>query len=281
MSASTLRPPPNPDELMHRYFDAEHAGLEPDPLFRRRLRGAVMNRYVAHREGLVASPERRSQMGALGRACLYASVALALSVGGTMAASRGAVPGDILYPVKLELEALRMQTFPERFHDDLVVYALTERIAEFGRLVQDGDWAHAAGLVPPIQDGYAAVAALDIELDGTDPAPPSVAVLQALTERLPEPAQQTIEWVLEAPLAEPAPQAVPAAVPAAGIRPLDPMPSTPAATDTKGGQGNHNDNALESPGHLKDDGSPATGRGAEQGGPNRGDGSLANGPTQP
>lgn len=181
-----------PDELVRRYVERARADLEPDPLFRRRLRGIVTNQFVAAREGLAQPVARPTQMGKLGRACLYASFALAMSVGGALAASRGAVPGDLLYPMKLEVEAIRIETFPQEFRDDLLVYVLSERTAELGRLVEEGRSEDAAALVETIGARYREVAALGIAAE-SDELRSSLAVLDVINDRLPARAQAAIE----------------------------------------------------------------------------------------
>jgi hypothetical protein len=204
----------SPDEVVRRYVERVRADLQPDPLFRRRLRGVVTNQFVAAREGLSEAPVRASRMGRLGRACLYASFALTMSLGGALAASRGAIPGELLYPVKLQVEAIRLETFPEAFHDDLLVYALSERIAEFGRLVEEGDIRRAAALAETIGAGYHELATMGIDIDSAE-LHSSLAVLHALSNRLPAPAQAAVERAIqEAPgLAEGLPDPVPASTP--------------------------------------------------------------------
>ena len=198
---STLRPPPtSSDEAVRRYLLTVRAGIEPDPLFRRRLRGLVVNRHVAVREGLERPAVTRSgarAMGALGRACLYASVAIAASVGGTMAASQGALPGDAIYPLKRQVEALRLQALPVTFHDDLAVYTLSERIHEMTRLVEAGDTAAAAALVPAVEAGYARLVELGVGTERSEVLEARMVVLDALHERLPASAQAAIEQAME------------------------------------------------------------------------------------
>jgi hypothetical protein len=186
----------SPDDVVRRYVARVRADLEPDPLFRRRLRGVVTNRFVAAREGLGEPARGSSRMGRLGRACLYASFGLAMSVGGALAASRGSVPGDALYPLKLQVEAIRLETFPEAFRDDLMVYALSERMAEFGRLVEEGELARAAGLAETIAAGYHELAGMGITVDAPE-LRSSLAVLDLLSDRLPAPAQAAIERAIK------------------------------------------------------------------------------------
>jgi hypothetical protein len=195
----SLRPPPlASDEAVRRYLVAIRAQLEPDPLFKRRLRGVVVNHFVAAREG-VAQPERRaSGMGRIGRACLYASVALALSVGGVMGASRGALPGELLYSVKLQMEDLRVAILPAHLQDDLAVSRLSERINELGRLTAAGDWFHAASLAGAISDGYHELDALgvtDVAAEGM--LAQRLEVLEGLMDRLPPEAEAAIDRAMQ------------------------------------------------------------------------------------
>jgi len=192
----SMRPPPiASDAALRRYLEIVRAELEPDPLFRRRLRGLVTNQFVATREGTASAARLPSRaMGRLGRGCLYASVAVAMSVGVTMAASQSAIPGDPLYPVKLRIEELRVAALPAGFQDDLAVYALTERINELGQLAQAGEVERAEALAAVIQDQIVAIAAMDIAPEAENALLASrLEVLDALVERLPPKAQQAIE----------------------------------------------------------------------------------------
>ncbi|HEX5579401.1 MAG TPA: hypothetical protein VFY43_07025, partial [Candidatus Limnocylindria bacterium] len=66
--------------------------IKPDPLFQRRLRGQVVNQYVATREGMVAAtkPVRlpRRSLSVLGRGMLYASLLTAVSATAVGAAAQ-------------------------------------------------------------------------------------------------------------------------------------------------------------------------------------------------
>lgn len=195
----SLRPPPlASDEAVRRYLMAIRAQLEPDPLFKRRLRGVVVNHFVAAREGVAQPARRASGMGRIGRACLYASVALALSVGGVMGASRGALPGELLYSVKLQMEGMRVAILPAHLHDDLAVARLSERINELGRLTAAGDWMHASSLASAISDGYDELEALGV----TDRAAEGMLaqrleVLEGLLDRLPPQAEAAIQRAID------------------------------------------------------------------------------------
>lgn len=190
---------PAVEELLRRHFEAFGDRLDPDPLFRRRLRSHVLNRFVAAREGLTAMPDQRQPgMGKLGRASLYALVGLAMSVTSAMAASQAALPGDVLYPVKRQIEALRMELLPSHYHDDLAMWALSERVNELGRLAEAGHWERAAAMAGPIGEAYADL----IELTGGEqeirgPLARRIEVLVGLLTQLPPQAQAAIERALD------------------------------------------------------------------------------------
>ena len=191
----TIRPPAVlSDEAIERYLTEIRAQLDPDPLFRRRLRGVVMNQYVAGREGMVAAPRRRG-MGRLGRAVLYASFTLALSATTVLAASREALPGDPLYALKRQVEDLRFQVLQADLHDDLAAYTLAERIDELARLAERGDWALVESLAIMVERDFAAfVASTDA---GTESSDKYLTVLNGLLDRLPDPARDAVEAVID------------------------------------------------------------------------------------
>jgi hypothetical protein len=140
--------------------------IQPDPLFRRRLRSVVVNRYVAAREGLVpVHREHRGsrQMGRLGRSVLYASVLTALGVSAVGAASQESLPGDALYGVKLQLEEIRMQIAPPGLRDDLAELALDERLEEVELLASAGRW-------DLVRAAAGSAAAAEARLDALRPA---------------------------------------------------------------------------------------------------------------
>jgi hypothetical protein len=192
----TIRPPAIlSDEAVNRYLAAIRAEIRPDPLFRRRLRGEVVNRYVAAREGIGARPERRS-MGTLGRGVLYVTFTLAVTSTSVLAASQEALPGDLLYPLKRHVETLRVQVLPAHLHDDLAAMALAERINELAHLAERGEWALVAIQAAAVEHDYEAFLLL------ADAAPPGandryLTVLAGLVERLPDGARAAVEAVIE------------------------------------------------------------------------------------
>lgn len=130
------------DDAIVRSIRRHGAELEPDPLFRRRLRGIVLNRHVAAREGYRVPPGRRS-MTPIGRGVLLGTVLLALGATGAGAFSQSALPDDPLYPIKLQLESLRLAVAPAELRDDLLAVALEERARELSVAAHAGRW-HAA-----------------------------------------------------------------------------------------------------------------------------------------
>jgi hypothetical protein len=193
----TIRPPAIlSDEAVERYLAAIRKELAPDPLFRRRLRGEVMNRFVAAREGMASSAPQRRSMGRLGRAVLYASFTLALSTTSVLAASQVALPGDVLYPLKRHVESLRMEILPAHLHHDLAAYELAERIEELARVTELGDVTIATALAGEVAEDY--VAFLDeTPASGVLTEDRYITVLTALLDRLPEPAQDAVQAVIE------------------------------------------------------------------------------------
>lgn len=117
--------------------------LEPDPRFARRLRGIVLSRHVATREGYGVPVRQRTPMTPIGRGVLIGTVLVAMSAGSVGAFSQAALPDDPLYPLKLRLEALRMAIAPADLQDDLLRLALDERVSELRRAADAGRWAAA------------------------------------------------------------------------------------------------------------------------------------------
>lgn len=173
---------------------------EPDPLFRHRLRGQVLNRYVAVREGMVEAPRRRREMGRLGRATLYASLGLVISVSAAAAASQQALPGDALYGVKLQLEEIRMRVAPAHLRDDLAAMALDERLDEVETLAAAGNWAGVAHAAVGVLAAERRVAAFGNALDAEDAAAiqQHVEVLERLLAAAPAAALPGLQTALDA-----------------------------------------------------------------------------------
>ncbi len=144
--------PPTTDDAVERYLVSLQSRIAPDPLFRRRLRSQAINRFVAAREQQRTDSARAMtrQMGRIGRACLYASLALATSAAGALGASQEALPGDALYAVKLRIEQLRFQVTPAHLQGVLSANVLAERLEEMTRLLDAGRTADAMALQPAI-----------------------------------------------------------------------------------------------------------------------------------
>ena len=158
--------------------------IKPDPLFQRRLRGQVVNQYVAAREGMVAAPRPirlpRRGLSLLGRGMLYASLVTAISATAVGAAAQQSLPGDVLYGVKLELESIRMELAPADMRDDLAAIALNERLEEVEALAAAGRWAQLDAAVAAVERARAMLAALR----GADGAAVADAALDEHVDRL-------------------------------------------------------------------------------------------------
>lgn len=134
------RLPGEPDSTFAAWLEESLQDLEPDPLFRRRLRGETLNRHVAQREGLARRPARR-RMTPIGRAVLYASLLLASSSAVALGGAQTALPGDALYHVKTRVEELRLELVSASFRDDLALLSLEERLRELEVLAASGRWS--------------------------------------------------------------------------------------------------------------------------------------------
>ncbi|HSM37962.1 MAG TPA: hypothetical protein VK838_01430 [Candidatus Limnocylindrales bacterium] len=175
--------------------------VEPDPLFKRRLRGSIVNYHVASREGhLRRARGPRRQMGAIGRSVLYASVVLALGVSAVGVAAQDSLPGEALYGVKLRLEEVRLQIAPQSVRAQLAAISLGARIDELERLASAGDWSRVAAAAGRLAAAEALVAAdpdaplIPIGASATH----AVEVLQAVLATAPDSARPDLENALAA-----------------------------------------------------------------------------------
>ena len=193
----------SPESAVRLWVEAanRHHGL--DPLYRRRLRGRILNGFVAaHEAPAVAVPSRR--MGVVGRSVLTASVAVALSVGGAIAASGAAVPGDALYPLKRQIEELRAAILPAQFDDVLAVYAFAERTEELARLIEAGDTARATAFLPEVRASYERLLALRPELaQDSGVVGAQISVLYGLLNDIPTGASADLQDAIEPASSEP------------------------------------------------------------------------------
>jgi hypothetical protein len=200
-------PPPHPDDETVRRLRAAVAELDPDPLFRRRLRGSLLNGYVEVREGMRPAPQS-GQMGRLGRAVLYASVAMAVGATAVGAASHEALPGDPLYRAKIAIEQLRIQLAPTRVRQQLVTASLEERLDELTQLAAHGDWRLAAAAAQQV--------AADLDQLAAIGGPPTSAeqtridhrltVLTTVLEAAPPAAKEGVQGAIAAPAEAPGQQ---------------------------------------------------------------------------
>lgn len=211
--------------------------IQPDPLFRLRLRGQVLNRYVATREGLLPAqtPDRTAgrQMGVLGRGVLYASLLTVLGVTAVGAASQESLPGDALYGVKLQLEDLRMRIAPPGLRDDLAAMALVERLDEVEKLAEGGRWAlvdAAADRAAAARDQLSGLTGAEASAVGHERASEAMQLhaerLAELKATAPTEAQTGLDRALDASTAK-EPPAVQPSVPSAPPA-FEPPASTPA-----------------------------------------------------
>ena len=221
---------PTDDPMASRIAEAV-VQLGPDPLFRRRLRGQILNQHVADREGLLSERPSR-QMGRLGRSVLVASLALAVTAGSVGAVSQSALPGDALYPVKRQLEELRLRVAPASLREALELGLLDERLDEVERLAAADRWSDLPAAVDAALAARGGLSESDVTADGA--LSTHAAVLESLLSTAPPAAREGIQRALGAssPEGRPGRNEHPnkPAVPGAGVAP---GPSTrPSAQET-------------------------------------------------
>jgi hypothetical protein len=194
------QPPVHPDDETIGRLRAAVAELDPDPLFRRRLRGTLLNGYVEVREGMRPAPPSTG-MGRIGRAVLYASLAIAMGATAVGAASQAALPGDPLYGAKIAIEQLRWDLAPASVRLQLAAASLDERIDELEQLAAKGNWALAAASV---QQVAAELQRLQ-EMGGGAPSADEtriehrLTVLTAVFEKAPPAAKEGLQRAIAAP----------------------------------------------------------------------------------
>jgi hypothetical protein len=190
-----------PDDPILRRVEQAFTSTRVDPLFRRRLRSQVVNHYVAVREGHTAARplSHHGMMGRLGRACLYASLALAGSSAGVLAASQSALPGDMLYDVKIRIDELRLEAAPADLRTAVAGYIVDARLNEAMVLAADGEWARAmvaAEAAGASTEHMAALLAADPDVEARIQA--HLAVLAGLIDSAPAAAQTALQHAITA-----------------------------------------------------------------------------------
>lgn len=216
--------PGSTDSATERRLRQSLGQLGPDPLFERRLRGSIVNYYVATREGHVRPRAPRRQMGVIGRSVLYASLALAIGVTAVGAASQDSLPGDPLYGVKLRLEQIRMEIAPPSVRDDLAQLAVAERTRELQKLVAKGQWTAVTAAADAVIRAEATLVTFTPTAGTAATTDDALVVLQGVLDRAPDAARPGLEQALQA--------AARNASAAAGVQPGEPanaaQPTHPA-----------------------------------------------------
>jgi Domain of unknown function (DUF5667) len=197
---SRREPAVKPDDPIAHMIARTAGRLRPEREYRWRLRGRLVNQYVAVREGLVRESPRQVHMGSLGRAVLYASVGLAISVSAVGAASSSALPGDPLYGVKRQVEELRMEIAPPSVRPMLAAMALEERLSEVELLAATGNWGRVALAEQEVEGAVATLRGLGGSLPADEVAQLAhhAQVLTALLARAPDSARAGLQRALVA-----------------------------------------------------------------------------------
>lgn len=193
-------PPVHPDDEIVVRLRAAVAELDPDPLFRRRLRGRLLNGYVEVREGMRPAPAS-GQMSRIGRAALYASVAMAVGATAVGAISQGALPGDPLYGAKVAIEHLRWELAPASVKVHLLEASIDERLDELEQLAAHGNWELAAASAQGVVAGFDQLAATAAGASSAGEAriEHRLSVLTAAFDKAPPPAREGLQRAMAAP----------------------------------------------------------------------------------
>lgn len=195
------QPSVTPDDPIAHMIARTTERIHPARAYRWRLRGRLVNQYVGVREGLVPpAPGGTARMGSLGRAVLFASVGLAISVSAAGAASSSALPGDPLYAVKRQVEELRMEIAPPSVRPALAAMALEERLSEVEQLAAAGKWSRVALGEQKLDAAVATLRGLGASLTADQVADLAhhTEVLTLLLARAPAAAQAGLERALVA-----------------------------------------------------------------------------------
>jgi hypothetical protein len=208
------------DDPAARLIERTTARLRPNARFRHQLRTSVINQYVAEREGLVPVAPRRREMGALGRAVLVATFALAVGVSSVGAASMSSLPGDALYGVKLRLEAVRIEMAPASARPMLAAMALDERLGELEQLAKAGRWDAIPAASAAVVAAEATARAYGVDVAGGhegDALARHAAAIEQLLQSAPAAAQPGLVRALAASSGETGPATAPGQAGSGGV----------------------------------------------------------------
>jgi hypothetical protein len=160
-------------------------------------------------------------MGRLGRSVLVASLALAVTAGSVGAVSQSALPGDALYPVKRQLEELRLRVAPASLREALELDLFDERLDEVERLAAADRWSDLPAAVDAALAARGGLAESDLTADAA--LSTHAEVLESLLSTAPQAARGGIQRALRASSPERRPDRNEhpnrPAVPGAGVAP--------------------------------------------------------------
>jgi hypothetical protein len=110
-----------------------------------------------------------------------------------MAASQQSIPGDPFYPLKRQIEHVRMHVLPPHLRDELAASELRARIVELDRLAEAGNWDAVARHAGAVEDAYAVLLSLGADAGELNYR---LVVAIALLDQLPAQAREVVADVL-------------------------------------------------------------------------------------
>jgi hypothetical protein len=184
---------------------------EPDPRFRSAARARILSAMHAQKpvtlQDRLAHFWQGAQFFLTKRPALALALILALLFSltgtGTVFASQGAAPGDLLYPVKLQVEDLRLMAASEAGDEVLYRQFAQERVEEVEGLIARGQYKDIPAAVDRLEilmNGAAEALESGAQEDRPETAAElshSLVVLTDLLDRVPDTARPGLERAIE------------------------------------------------------------------------------------
>jgi hypothetical protein len=127
---------------------------------------------------------------------LIVTLVLSLFGGGTVYASQGAIPGDLLYSLKVNIEELRLNTASEEGKSELYLQFASERVEEVKALIEEEKFDEIGVALKGFESRAAGVRQIMPETEMEDPLLVHFEVLNGLLDRVPYQAQEAIKHAI-------------------------------------------------------------------------------------
>jgi hypothetical protein len=111
-------------------------------------------------------------------------------------ASQGAIPGDLLYSLKVNIEELRLNTASEEGKSELYLQFASERVEEVKALIEEEKFDEIGVALKGFESRAAGVRQIMPETEMEDPLLVHFEVLNGLLDRVPYQAQEAIKHAI-------------------------------------------------------------------------------------